>query len=272
MDLGHHEPMPIGTGFQKAEQPATEPGPKSAVGASRPRSPNYPLITLERALGVAETVYAEEKRFIVPMATVCSRAGLGGGKSGTAIRILSALKKYGIFEEREGVFHMTEAAKNYVLAPTNPDLRLSIRREMARQYEEVTQVLTHFPNGLPDDEPLNRYFVVERGFTPSGASEFTGIIKEIVSFANLYEGGHTDPMPSPTVEEKANSSATMNSLLNIFPPSPPKPGVSVFSIDGATIEIRSSIPLDQMTERQLRRLIRFLQVHEENAKEDGRAQ
>ncbi|HET6280436.1 MAG TPA: hypothetical protein VFH73_05705 [Polyangia bacterium] len=238
-------------------------GPKP-TNQKKPRSPNFPYLTVERALGIAEKVYSAEKRFAVPLATVCSNAGFDGTKSGSAMRAVSALKKYGIFEEKDGAFHMTPAAKAYIMTPNDPELRLRTAQEMAKRYEEVVQALDHFPEGLPDDEALKRYFVLEREFTDGGASEFTGIIKELVSFAKLYDGEHNGAKPSPE-----NSEGQLGTKLS--PAAPPRGGsTNVFSVGGATVELRSSIPLDEMTQLQLERLIKFIEVHAEIAKEDGR--
>jgi hypothetical protein len=179
----------------------------------RQRSPNYPSISVSRAMDIAAKVYAEEKRFSVPLPTVCKHAGYSGTKSGHAKRTIAALKKYGVFVDVDTGLEMTPEAKKYILSPNDTELRVATLKTMALRYEIVKQTLEQYPEGLPDDEALKRHFLLERGFTDAGATEVVEVIKDIVQVAKLY-----GPVQNANEVEKAIEPYTDKGAGKVFVP------------------------------------------------------
>jgi hypothetical protein len=194
------------------ENTSPKVGAPKLVITGKPRSPSYPSIAASKALDIARKVYGAEKRFDVPLAVVTKHGGYTGTKSGPSIRLVAALKKYRVFEDRKGddLLHMTDAVKRHVMAQTDAGIRDALLAEMVDRYDEIKEAKEKYPDGLPGDEALKSYLVLERQFTDFGASEFIETLKENLSVAKPGASDQNGNMNTPQ-----GSGET--------PPLPPKP-------------------------------------------------
>jgi hypothetical protein len=196
---------------------------EAASAKTKARSPSYPSVTAVAALALASKIYAAEKRFAVLPATVTKHGGYEGTKSGPAARLLSALKKYQVFQEKTGdtLLHMAEPIRRHVMAPADTALRDKILADMAGRYDEIVQALAKYPDGLPGDEALKSYLVLERKFTDSGATEFIEILREYPNIESAGIASQDDGMSNGTqTNPPAGSSFRSPSSP---PPTLPKP-------------------------------------------------
>src|SRR4029077_17042399 len=73
------------------------------------RSPNYPQISLKEALAKVRKIYEADKRAGSHVDVALSHMGFNT-KNGASLSALSALKKFGLMEEKEGRVFPTQRA------------------------------------------------------------------------------------------------------------------------------------------------------------------
>ena len=66
--------------------------------AMKPRSPNYPACSLQKALDYARKVYSQNHLHTAPRDVVAKAMGYGT-LNGGSLTAISALKKYGLLDE-----------------------------------------------------------------------------------------------------------------------------------------------------------------------------
>ena len=155
----------------------------------KPRSPAYPSIPLEDAIGRARQIYDNEQKNKAHVSTVFSHWDYKA-KSGRARLTLASLKYYGLIEiegsgdnrkvqltnlaldilldEREDSKERGEAIKRAALSPV-------INSELWNKYE----------GNLPSDKELEFSLKRERGFTERGVREFLAHFSKTLEYANL---------------------------------------------------------------------------------------
>src|SRR5437660_373507 len=97
---------------------------------SRMRSPNYPGIGLEDAVGKIEALYKQDKLVASPKDAALQHMGFDKAH-GEAGRVLSALKSYGLIEEVEGRIKLTQRGIAIVVRGAEDPLRIAALREAA---------------------------------------------------------------------------------------------------------------------------------------------
>ena len=154
----------------------------------RQRSPNYPGIDLEEALGVISTIYQKEGR--APFSLEVAATGLGYKSLSGPVRVkLAALRQYGLIDQqRRGEFKLTPRA-----------LTLILRNAASREYQQALREAAVEPalfNELGETrrsssaESLRHHLIVDRNFTDDGAKRFIEVFKSTIQLANLEESGN----------------------------------------------------------------------------------
>src|SRR5436190_1053259 len=94
----------------KVESPSVA-GSESKSGASRgPRSPNFPAISLGEAVAKAKVLYDHDRRASTSVKTVLKHFGFSENLSGSAARVISALRQFGLLDEIGGNYRVSDAA------------------------------------------------------------------------------------------------------------------------------------------------------------------
>jgi hypothetical protein len=148
------------------------------------RSPSFPMYTIDDAIKRAQLVYKEDKRFWATFENVAKHLGFSkpkrGGRTGRAI---SALRQYGLLEERDGKYRISDDAyKILELSPNDPK-RDDLIFEAALKPSIIKKVLEHYDWELPSNETLRSYLIFDEKFTPDGAADFIKIVRRTLELA-----------------------------------------------------------------------------------------
>lgn len=150
---------------------------------AKDRSPAFPFITLEVALGRARQFYDEEKRGVAPITRATLHWGYSPSSSGS-LQTIAALKNYGLLTEEGGSgqnrqIRLTDLALR-ILLDQRPDSteRVTFMRQAAKAPAVVAEIYSKWPDGLPSDSTINHFLVLEKKFNESTAFKAAKIIKE----------------------------------------------------------------------------------------------
>src|SRR6185437_1328530 len=107
---------------------------------------------------------------------------------GQALSVLSALKKFGLLEDKAGRVVPTQRAIELVNLPEQDPRRVealqqaalapSIYRELIQQYRET---------GLPSDETLKAELVTYKNFNPNSVDDFIRFFRSTLEFSGLSD-------------------------------------------------------------------------------------
>jgi hypothetical protein len=153
----------------------------------RQRSPNYPTIGLREAIDRAKRfVTANGKAAAIP-AVAAKLIGFATAH-GQAYSALSALKKFGLLEEKDGRVVPTQRAMEVASLPDTDPRRLKAIRDAAISPTIYSELLEEYRDtNIPNDETLAGELVAYKGFNPNGVKEFLKAFRETIEFAGLSD-------------------------------------------------------------------------------------
>jgi len=161
---------------------------------TRLRSPNYPLLSLGQAIGQVKRIYKEEKRNFTDHAVILKHLGYTDA-SGTGAREISALKQYGLLEDRSGTVGISNTAYVLMYAEEGSAEYQNALRGAAVKPQIFNDLLATYPDGLPSDAALKSFLVVKRGFNPAAIETFIRVFKETIELAKLTPGEYISAQP-----------------------------------------------------------------------------
>src|SRR3989442_6142805 len=83
--------------------PAADPqSPKKATRGLR--SPNFPIVSLKEAIEKVRVLYDKDRRSPMTPSVVLEHLGYARKKSGTAGRVVSALRQFGLLDIENGMY------------------------------------------------------------------------------------------------------------------------------------------------------------------------
>lgn len=133
---------------------------------TRTRSPNYPALSLKAAAGLAQALWKQEKRTVVPP-EVAVRAWGYAGLSGPARVRLASLKRYGLLEDEGDGVRLSELAMRLALEPRESEAYDRALREAALRPDLFRQL--HDTHREASDEALRSHLIFDRHFSEAGA-------------------------------------------------------------------------------------------------------
>jgi hypothetical protein len=107
---------------------------------------------------------------------------------GQAYSALSALKKFGLLEEKDGRVVPTQRAMEVASLPDTDPRRLKTIRDAAISpaiYAELFEL--YRDTNIPSDETLAGELVAYKGFNPNGVKEFLKAFRETIEFSGLSD-------------------------------------------------------------------------------------
>lgn len=197
------------------------------------RSPSYPAIDLEAAIGRAEAVYRHEKMHPAPIGAIVGHWGYKSHTSGVASVQYAALKKFGLLDEEGSRDHrqgrLTDLAFAILHNP-NADERLAAIQRAALMPPIHREMWEQYGASLPSDATLRYRLVTERGFTEAGADDFVRQYKSTIAFA-MPEGSTVDEdedqIPTmPSDDEDMGFVPARHSFAGSQPHTPTSPGAA----------------------------------------------
>ena len=167
------------------------------------RSPNYPAISLEKALARASELYRKGKRHRVPAESVPE---LWGYKSlnGPASQTVSALLQFGLIEDEgtkaQRVLRVTDLAQD-ILEHPDRDQRAAALKKAALNPRIHLELWQEHGADQPPEASLRWTLARERGFTETGARELAREWAETLAFAGLDEDDTSPTQGEPAGDE-----------------------------------------------------------------------
>ncbi len=154
------------------------------------RSPNYPLLNLEKSLEYAKQIFDEDK--VTPISTVILLKRLRlESFNGYVRQVLASMNYFGLVnvvgQGDQRKINITNEA--YRIFENAPD-REAILKRLALKPKVFAKVWGHYQNtGLPNDDVLEDELVwgnsFDFSFTKHGAKNFIANIKSTLKFANI---------------------------------------------------------------------------------------
>ncbi len=163
---------------------ATESRPKKV------RSPSYPAIDLESAIGRAEALYQKEKWHDAPIDVILSHWGYSPA-SGAGLVQLAALKKYGLLvDEGSGEDRKAKLSNlaREILIYDDEAARMWAIQEAAKSPTIYQEILNKYSEGLPSDATLRSYLIKEKDFNDNSVRDLISVMRKTFEFAKLGSG------------------------------------------------------------------------------------
>ncbi|HVP38133.1 MAG TPA: hypothetical protein VMS93_03010 [Candidatus Saccharimonadales bacterium] len=168
---------------------AQKQGTGDAGKPKKHRSPNFPALNLEKAVGKAKELYEKEKQFAVPLAAAMKDWGLAiGGSVGD--QCLAALKAYGLIVVTgtgDGrMVKVSDAAFRIIMESDDRDVLLKQAALAPALHRDVWG--KYGGRGLPSDEALKHFLLFEKRFNPASVKDFISQFRATISFARIEAG------------------------------------------------------------------------------------
>lgn len=159
---------------------------------SRLRSPNFPYLSLGPAIDKLAIIYSKDKLAATSADVILSHLGYKQAH-GSSRRVLSALRQYGLLEEKsEGLFKVSNVGYEILHTPEDSPRQHILLKDAALQPYYFRRVLEEYKGDLPSDATLKSYLVLRESFNPDGADQFVRTLRETVEFANITTADFID--------------------------------------------------------------------------------
>lgn len=151
------------------------------------RSPSFPYVDLEAAIGLVRKINEENKGHPCSREVAFEHMGMSA-KSGPGRRTLAALKAFGLVEMKGDMLHMTPLAHRIVddERPVSPE-RVEAIRTAALNPPIHERLWAKYKASLPSDSQLRHHLVWEEGFNKASVDDFIGEYKRTLDYAKVGE-------------------------------------------------------------------------------------
>lgn len=179
--------------------------------ANRTRSPNYPVISLEDAIGKLRSIYDKLQQYPASREVLVKAMGYSG-LTGTSAPIVSALAKYGLLEGYGETRKVSDLGRDLILhRQGDPEYAAALQEAAVRPafFQDLNQL---YPNGLPSDHLL-RATLVKRGFNARAIDGAVRAYRETTEFVKAAAGTdrielqHEPLPPDDTVRDRGGDHA-----------------------------------------------------------------
>jgi hypothetical protein len=167
------------------------------------RSPNYPAITLERALDLTRTLHSNYNVTSVAF-EVAAKALHYSSKSSAGMQTMAALSYYGLIDitgkAEDRRIKVTDLAFKIIMddRPVSPERDAAIK-QAALNPAIFKKIKEDYPKPLSDESGLAFDLKTKYKFNPGTVSDFISIYKKTMDFAKVYE---SDIMPEENNTDK----------------------------------------------------------------------
>jgi hypothetical protein len=172
---------------------------------SKPRSPNYPSISLADSIAGIRKVYEKDHHSRMSKVVVANHLGYGG-LNGASLGAISALGKYGLLEAVDDDFRVSQDGITIVVDPPESSDRTAAIRRAALRPALFADLHQHFGGRVPSEENL-RAHLQKTGFIPHAAMIAAKSYRDTMELVSR-EGGMYDP-----AQEGKPGGSTMEATL-----------------------------------------------------------
>ncbi|MCE2488922.1 MAG: hypothetical protein J4G17_02995 [Anaerolineae bacterium] len=150
--------------------------------AGRQRSPRYPVVDLETALGLLRKLYSKVGRSDFQPDDAATAWGYNSA-SGPVRSKIATLRQYGLLAGKRGRYAENPRISQRGLSLAGPNPTERELREAALAPPLFMEIFNSMPNAT--DAVFRRQLVVEKGFTEEGARRFIEGYRATIRFSNL---------------------------------------------------------------------------------------
>lgn len=133
---------------------------------SRVRSPNYPQISLRKAVELVGKIYEKAHTHKAPASTIAATLGYGG-LNGASLGVLSALKKYGLLETVGEDVRISQEGLSILVDPPGSVDRAQAIMKAAFRPVLFAELRKEYGDQPPKSDDFLRAFLLKRAFAPS---------------------------------------------------------------------------------------------------------
>lgn len=135
--------------------------------ATKARSPNYPQISLAKAIDLTAKLYDKAHTHKASSAVVASSLGYNG-LNGASLGVISALKKYGLIEGvGDNEFKISKDGLSIIVDPKSSTDRATAIIRAAFRPALFAELRTEYGDKPPKSDDFLRAFLLKRGFVQS---------------------------------------------------------------------------------------------------------
>lgn len=159
---------------------------KKIEKTTRHRSPNSPGIAIDDAIDRIRLVYEHDRRAFTTVGAILEHLGYSskGGLSGTSGRVVSALRQYGLLDEQNGQYRVSDLAFRILHLPEDDAERAGLVRQAALSPAIFRKVLSFYQGEIPSDTALRSQLVLREGFNPDSVDQFIRVFRRTMTIAN----------------------------------------------------------------------------------------
>jgi hypothetical protein len=143
------------------------------------------MFSLEEALGKVKILWEKDRRAGSRRDSALEHLGYKSVKSGTALRTIATLKKYGLTEERDGRIYLSNLALDLVIYPPDDERYQKALREAALRPSIYNKLYEQYRDGLPSDTTLRSELTRVDEFHPLHVDGFIRDFRSTIAFAGL---------------------------------------------------------------------------------------
>jgi len=156
------------------------------AAAKKERSPNFPFITLTKAVERIRPIFDAARRHEVRMVDLATALGSGLKSSGT-LQTVSALVAYGLLDDNgtgeSRKFKVTDLAFK-ILEDQRPGAREAALREAAMKPKAIAEYAELWSGGRPSDGICTSVLRIDGGYTEEGARAFLRVFDDAISYSH----------------------------------------------------------------------------------------
>ncbi|SRR6266481_341977 len=187
----------------------------------RHRSPSYPVIGLKDALERTKKFYVVDGRGGAPTDMAAKHIGFASAH-GQALSVLSALKKFGLLEDRAGRVVLTQRALELITLPEDDPRRSESLRKAALSPTIYGGLIKQFKaNGaasLPSNETLRAELIAYKDFNPNAVDDFIRAFRETLDFSGLSDFSMIESVDEAQSEDAEESGGVNEPLARMRNP------------------------------------------------------
>jgi hypothetical protein len=179
------------------------------------RSRNYPSLNLADAIDRARVLYKKEGRAKASADVVVSAWGYRS-LNGASLRVLSALRQYGLLEGGNEDTRLSERALTLILEPENTEAYSSALVAAFESPALFQEIVAEFKKDLPSDAALISYLVRRQNFNEGAARTLIQSLrassKHVDAMRALYATDY-EIIDEPVISEQKDQPKIINDRL-----------------------------------------------------------
>jgi len=253
------------------------------------RSPNYPAITLEKSLGLTQTLLDRYARHPIAWEVATKALGYSSTKSSSGKQAMAAIAAYGLIQV-EGLGAEKKIAVSDLAFKILADKRAySPEREAAIKEAALNpsifqKIIERYPQSLPADDALEYDLIFTYKFNKASVHDFIAIFRGTLAFAKIYESGIIGdenilpdapyqelPGDKPMIQESIRPPRTASLRPSTFITEAPEGEYEIakFFLGGdISVRLMATAPISKFTQKTIDKLIAHLKLDKEDLPKD----